>query len=594
MQMKTQITFSIFVALLLPSCSPMGASGGSPSQFEVDVQSAPQGLIDEKTSKRSEILHSYLAGQFSYIHDDFGTALKYFEEASKLIDDPSPQVHAVLAELYLKERKLQEARREAQRAIQGEPDNASYRLLLAGIHESLGENKEAESQYRTLIKKNKEVPEPYLLLASLLGRTQRLGEAISVLEELVKIHGENAVALELLGRFYELNGDFKNAEKLYKNFQKQYGLTEDIFTSLLRVQLKQNNPKAARELCREKLKEDPRHALATRVLGELAISEGSVQEGIELLRGAEELVRGDDAGNQGSEELRFRIALLELERQNYKAAERELLLIIAQNEKHSEARYYLASIYAGSDRREEALKLLSEIDSESEMFVKARTFAAFLLRQDGKLEEASKSLREVLEKDPKNLKARSYLALILRDAKELEETRDLIKTGLEYFPEDERLLFQYAVVLDDLGEKGESLETMERVIVVNPRNSDALNFIAYSLTEKSGDLNRAEDLVRQALQIRPQDGYYLDTLGWVLFHQGKLEQAEEVLARAVSLADEDIVVLEHYGDVLAKLGKTRLAVNTYKQALESTPEEPSDEEKEALRRIESKLESLAK
>ncbi|MCB0328133.1 MAG: tetratricopeptide repeat protein [Bdellovibrionales bacterium] len=580
-------------ASILSGCA---SQAGAPSQFEIEVQGSPQGLIDERTDRRSTILHSYLAGQFSYIHDDYGTALKYFEKASELIDTPSPKVHATLAELYLKERKIEEAKREASRAIEGDPEEPAYRLLFAGISESLNEFKEAEHQYQVLLSKEKPlVHEAFLLYASLLGRTDRPKEAVEILERYAKLSDGNPVAFELLGRFYEHLEQYPNAESAYKKAIEKTSLSDILFNSLMRVYLKQNKAKEAKKLCQEKLGVEPRHALATRILGELAISEGSVEEGIELLRGAQgftlDLAKAEDGGS-ASDELRFRIALLELERQNYKAAERELLLLIANNEGHAEARYYLASIYAGSDRTAEALSLLDEIHPDAELFTKAKTFAAFLWRQEGDLVKAADNLEMVLNQEPKNLKARAYLALTLRDAKLLGRARRVLEDGLEQFPEDERLLFQYSVVLQEMNDEDAALKTMERVITVNPRNSDALNFVAYSLVEKKSDLARAEQLIRDALSLRPQDGYYLDTLGWVLFHRGRLEEAEEVMERACSLVDDDMVVKEHYGEVLLRLGKVAQARKVFQNALDQLSDKPSDEDLETRDRVQKRLNEL--
>ncbi|MCB0320565.1 MAG: tetratricopeptide repeat protein, partial [Bdellovibrionales bacterium] len=238
------------------------------------------------------------------------------------------------------------------------------------------------------------------------------------------------------------------------------------------------------------------------------------------------------------------------------------------------------------------LELLEEIDPTSEMFTKAKTFAAFLQRQAGDFEGAAKNLREVLAKEPGNLKARSYLVLILRDNRRLSEALGFVEGGLQHAPQDESLLFQAAVILHDLGQEAASLKRMEEVLVVNPKNTDALNFIAYSLAENGQQLDRAEELIRQALEIRAQDSFYLDTLGWILFQKKNFAEAEEILSRAVELSEGDVVVFEHYGDVLVQNGKQQKAEEIYKRAQQLKKKMPGEDEKKALERIEGKLRSL--
>ncbi|MCI5064200.1 tetratricopeptide repeat protein [bacterium] len=620
---------SFFIVVLLSTvvafggCASSSLSSGIPSQFEVDVRTAPQGLIDQEARDRSELLHSYLAGRFSYIQDDFDRALKYFEKANSLIQTPYPNFHATLAELYLKKRKLEQAKRAAETALQETlalksvkevplEEELSYRLLLAGISEALQEDQNAEVQYQEIVatgeKQQEMYSEAYILYASLLGRMQRNEEATVLLEDFFergeRYGGDNfltsiPVAYELLGRFYEMEERYAAAEEAYTKAVGDREIPETLFPSLLRVYLKQNKSTEARKLCKDYLASSPDDTLARRVLAELAISDGSVDEGIALLRKAQTREEQDGEGTElPNEELRFRIAMLELERQNYKAAARELLLIVTRQDReeqetrskrYGEARYYLASIYAGSDRKEEAIGLLDSIPSNDEVFVKAKTFAAYLLREDKQLDRAAENLQEVLEMQSSNKKARSYLALILHEARRYEEEKQLLEEGLSLAPENERFLFQYGVTLDAMGAAEQALQAMERVLVVNPENTDALNFVAYAFAEEKRDLERAEILIRKALEIRPQDGYYLDTLGWILFQQEQYGEAEAVLERAVLFADSDPVILEHYGDALRKNEKRALAEKTYRRALQREDEAVGKETKEALGRIRTKL-----
>ena len=286
--------------------------------------------------------------------------------------------------------------------------------------------------------------------------------------------------------------------------------------------------------------------------------------------------------------------MIQIERQNLKDAITELNLVLAQSPEHSQARYYLASLYAAIGRKEEALDEMLKVEEPVELFVKARTFAAFMLRQDGRLKEARDLLGEALEQDPNNDKLASNLVLILRQLKEFDRAEDVLVDALEKLPNDESLLFQYAVVQHELGDEADSIATMEKVLKISPENSDALNYVAYGLAESGGDLNRALQLVNQALKLKPKDGFYLDTLGWIYMKQNKFAEAEQVLLQAVNLSGQDPVIIEHYADSLVKLGKITEALPFYEKALAKAEqsEDAKLDDAKMIERLKAKIQAL--
>ena len=138
---------------------------------------------------------------------------------------------------------------------------------------------------------------------------------------------------------------------------------------------------------------------------------------------------------------------------------------------------------------------------------------------------------------------------------------------------------------------------MEEVVKLNPRNSDALNYLAYGLIANGTDLARAQVLAREALEIKPQNPYYLDTLGWAQFKAGKLEEAEATLAKAVGYAGDDLVVVDHYVEVLIARKKYEQAVALMKGVVERdfTKEEKEDTDTTgAYERIQKRLKTILK
>jgi len=108
---------------------------------------------------------------------------------------------------------------------------------------------------------------------------------------------------------------------------------------------------------------------------------------------------------------------------------------------------------------------------------------------------------------------------------------------------------------------------------VDPSNAaDAYNYLAYMWAEHNMHLDEAEQMIKLALQTNSENGAYIDTLGWIEFHEGKLEQALSDLQRASQkLTRDDPVVLEHIGDACAKLNKSAQALEVWQKALTLDP-----------------------
>lgn len=128
-------------------------------------------------------------------------------------------------------------------------------------------------------------------------------------------------------------------------------------------------------------------------------------------------------------------------------------------------------------------------------------------------------------------------------------------------------LVQQSICLDELGRVGAARRVLETLRQEYPDDAEVANSFGYFLAEKDTDLDLAEELVREALAVEPNNGAYLDSLGWVFYRRGAYEDAFDYLVRAVNMLPEDPVVLEHLGRTLQAMGRHREAEQTYERAL---------------------------
>ncbi|MEO1533842.1 MAG: tetratricopeptide repeat protein, partial [Pseudomonadota bacterium] len=103
-----------------------------------------------------------------------------------------------------------------------------------------------------------------------------------------------------------------------------------------------------------------------------------------------------------------------------------------------------------------------------------------------------------------------------------------------------------------------------------------LNYLGYSWVELRMNIDRAKEMIETAVAKRPDDGYIVDSLGWVLFRLGDFEEAVRHLERAVELRPVDPVINDHFGDALWMVGRRTEARFQWRRALSFEPEEEEE------------------
>ena len=157
-----------------------------------------------------------------------------------------------------------------------------------------------------------------------------------------------------------------------------------------------------------------------------------------------------------------------------------------------------------------------------------------------------------------------------------EQSKKVLLQGLDVFPNDENLLYEYGLLLEDSGEHSAALAIMEKIIAIKPDNAAALNFVGFSWADKKVNLDQALEYIQRAIELKPDNGYIRDSLGWVYFRLGKIDQAIKELETAVQLSPEDAAILEHLADVYLEKGRVQDALRTYQKALRFATEDAQE------------------
>lgn len=149
------------------------------------------------------------------------------------------------------------------------------------------------------------------------------------------------------------------------------------------------------------------------------------------------------------------------------------------------------------------------------------------------------------------------------------------ETGLDIGKDALRaaLRFQLGEAYERSRRYDEAADQFRAVLALQPENSHAMNYLGYMWADNGENLEQALELIRRAVDLDPNNGAFVDSLGWALFRLGEFEQARRHLERANQLVPRDSTILEHLGDVYVALGDPQRAREAYEQALAINDEE---------------------
>jgi tetratricopeptide (TPR) repeat protein len=181
--------------------------------------------------------------------------------------------------------------------------------------------------------------------------------------------------------------------------------------------------------------------------------------------------------------------------------------------------------------------------------------------------EAAALLETASRKVPRaDVDAQFSMGMAFSSVDSLEQAREHLARASELEPERQDVLFNLASVYEKLVR----YEDAERVLVdlyeLAPDDPAVCNFYGYLLALMNKDLERAERMVKHAIEKEPDNAYYIDSLGWVYYQRGDYGRAVKELERAVKLVGEDPVMLEHLGDAYRGLSRFKDALAVYQHS----------------------------
>ena len=268
----------------------------------------------------------------------------------------------------------------------------------------------------------------------------------------------------------------------------------------------------------------------------------------------------------------YSLALLELELDSLDAARSYLIRILNAGVRMNESHYYLGYIDENQGRAAEAIDHYLQVGTEFTNFLNAQRQAVRLLVLEERFDEAHALVLSVSEGRPElEIVLVAVEVDALMSTNQLERADALLSATLEIYADNVDLLFARALLSDRQGNLARAEEDLRRIIALEPQNATALNQLGYTLADRTDRHEEALALLERAIAADPEDPAIIDSLAWAQYKLGRYEEALANLERAFAVFP-DAEVAAHLGEVLWMMGRQDDANRVWNEALRERPD----------------------
>ncbi len=596
-----QIRIGLLAGLIPLGCAGALAGAGPRPQAQA---AEPDDGVEQGRAASALAYEHYLKARLLFERRQLREAVSEMRQAL-VYDHGSPHLHVFLGRLYRLQGLWRMAGKEANLALEIQPDHMDALMLKAPGLIHAKKLDDAIEVYKRVITLDRKRIGAYTGLAMIYvtrkGKENEDAKAkvLEILKEMTEANPDSAEGFRKLGEFYFEQGDEKKAEKHFRRVLQLETSDRDTIKALTGLLEQQGRYKEAIQVFVEALESSPENPQYMAVMARLYLKD----DDHESARAYIEQMRDSNPANASL------IAQAYVDINRHAEAIAELEKVVADHPHQHFERYMVAVLYEGLKKWEKALEHLRKIPTGSRLFVRAQTSIGYTLHHMGRLDEAARVLLATLKltddayevgqlhrylaavhakqkrfdqglrfldaaigKQPDLSDLHDAKANLLFEAGRGAEGVAALRRELDRHPSDVSLLYALGALYERMGKIPESLEVMRKVLALEPNNYSALNFIGYTMADQGIDLDEAELMIRRALLLNPGNGAITDSLGWVLYKKGDFEQALEYLQRADRTSPGESVIIMHVGDAFLKLGKREQAIEHYRSALAADPE----------------------
>ena len=580
-----------------------------------------------------------------------GDAIHEAEDVLK--SDPNyPDAHRLLARIYwhmLGEGQTEKANKEnLQKAIEHmealtrvQPSDTESWQVLGRLYKMNNEGQKAEEAFKKVLNVDPNSKDGLGSLAQLYFEQGDYAGAVELLKKIPEADFDPSL-LAMLGYAYSQTHDFEAAVSTYAKALAKDPENQELRRAYADALLDVGNTPAARAELEKILKADPEDGGTYLRLAQLDRQEGQYDQARKELERARTLLQPGDTKAQDDMRIQFELARLEDAAGNQDKAV-ELLQGLVKNSEQADGQYTpgeasnhalflerMGSIYReqrkydlalqtfrqivaikGQAARGEQLivdtlrqthqlpKALEEVNAAAQKFPEERPLRilrAYVVGEMGQVGEAVKQLQALMKNTPEDREICLSVAQVYIQAKQFGEAEQAVNKALEYpaKPEEQEYArFMLGSIYERQKRYDVAEEQFKQVLAADPLNASAANYLGYMLADRGVRLEESVKLIQKALQLEPNNGAYLDSLGWAYYKMNRCDLAAPHLEKAARLLSDDPTIHEHLGRLYLRMGKDIQAEQEWERALKDWPQAVStDFDAEQAAKLQKDLEEL--
>jgi tetratricopeptide (TPR) repeat protein len=503
---------------------------------------------------------SYLAGRSADIAKDIGTAVAFYDDAIE-IDPENPMLVERLQLLSLATGDFEQGFPLSEEILDTDQSNAVARLALAV--RAFGKADYAGAQEQLAAVAAGPLPD---LIAGLVTAWAQFGEG-NVDQALETIDGLSGPS------WY---ASFKDLHAAL--IQDAAGRAKDAVDTITRAYEYDQTLSVvlayARINARAGMTDDAVNAL--RATGEAAPMDPTVTDLLAQIEAGSEIAPVAADAQQGAAQVLFNLGAALSTDEGPEQPAAYLALAGFLDPALTEVKRQLGRVYAAAGRCEDAIPIFEAIPADNILRHDADMQIGTCLATLDRTDEAVAYLQRAVESNPGDVEAATELGNVYRWAERYPEAAVAYTAAIDALGEptaaDWRTFYFRGVSYVFADDWGSAEADFERALELSPNQPDVLNFLGYSWVDMGLHLDRAVDMIRTAVELRPRSGYIVDSLGWAYFQLGRYDEAVTALEHALELESSDSTLFDHLGDAYWMVGRKREAMFQWAHARDYNPD----------------------
>ena len=514
----------------------------------------------------------FMRGITEFELENYEEAITYLTEAIQFME-PSSGVYYSLSEAYFNTGDMVNAAQYGAEAVKLEPGNKWYRLNLVDIYKSAGRNQATLDELEKTLEYH---PNDLDILYMLAQEQANQGHHLKSNETYNEIRRRTGPDFNLLYQKYRNFYALGMRDSTITTLEQMREYEPDnmaTLKALSQLYLEDDDKASALKVLEDALDRNPRDPETILAMSDIHAAGEEWDEAGKLL----ETLVADDLINPDikAEVVQYLVARFQRDPSSEPLRRNASRLVDLLNEKHNDyglghalaADFY---ILAGDNEKTiAALNKTTELMPENEMAWQRRVQILF---GEGLYEEAINAGIEGDQMIPDDVYILFFTGLAYSMNDQKQEALGWLERAADVPARRELRSDIHGTIGDTysaLDNWPEAEKAYDRALQFNSENDVALNNYAYYLSVRGLRLDDAMDMAKRAVEMRPGNPAFLDTLGWIYFKKGDYENAREHIAASIDTGQASATVMEHMGDVYEKLGDMDEARNWWQQALDS-------------------------